>query len=63
MKYTLYDVGTPPLTPVLRPRKNRVKGNPRYRRSILVLKPQNEEFTSVKLQLQTLHLNVFASFT
>ena len=26
------------------PGKNRVKGKPRYRRSILVLKPQNGEF-------------------
>ena len=49
------------------PGKNRVEGKPRYRRSILVLKPQNGEFedskstfslgvTSVKLQLQSLHL-------
>ena len=50
--------------------KNRVKGKPRYRRSILVLKPKNGEysrpkstfllvFTSVKLQLQSLHLYLF----
>ena len=54
--------GTPPLTRFFGPGKNRVKGKPRYRRSILVLKPQNGEFetskstfslvfTSVKLQL------------
>ena len=61
--------GTPPLTRFFGPGKNRVKGKPRYRRSILVLKPQNGEFetlkstfsivfTSVqlKLQLQLLHL-------
>ena len=62
-------VGTPPLTRFFGPRKNRVKGKPRYRRSIKVLKPQNGEFeaskstfslvfTSVKLQLQSLHLNL-----
>ena len=49
------------------PGNNRIKGKPRYRRSILVLKPQNGEFeaskstfslvfASVKLQLQSLHL-------
>ena len=32
-------IGTPPLTRFFGPRKNRVKGKPRYRRSILVLKP------------------------
>ena len=53
---------TPPLTRFFGPGKNRVKGKPRYRRSILVLKPQNGEFetlkstfsivfTSVKMQL------------
>ena len=36
--------GTPPLTRFFGPGKNRVKGKPRYRRSILVLKPQNGEF-------------------
>ena len=62
--------GTPPLTRFFGPGKNRVKGKPRYRRSILVLKPQNGEFenskstfslvfTSVKLQLQSLHLYLF----
>ena len=63
----LWITGTPPLTRFFGPRKNRVKGKPRYRRSILVLKPLNREFenlrstssllfTSVKLQLQSLHL-------
>ncbi len=36
--------GIPPLTRFFGPRRNRVKGNPRYRRSILVVKPQNGEF-------------------
>ena len=36
--------GTPPLTRFFEPGKNRVKGKPCYRRSILVLKPQNGEF-------------------
>ena len=60
--------GTPPLTLFFGPWKNRVKGKPRYRRSILVLKPKNGEFirskstflpvfTSVNLQLQSLHLH------
>ena len=40
--------GTPPLTWFSGPRKNRVKGKPRYRRSILVLKPPNGEFKSSK---------------
>ena len=40
--------GTPPLTRFFGPGKNRVKGKPRYRRSILVLKPQNGEFESSK---------------
>ena len=40
--------GTPPLTWFFGPGKNRVKGKPRYRRSILVLKPQNREFESSK---------------
>ena len=31
--------GTPPLTRFFGPEKNRVKGKPCYRRSILVLKP------------------------
>ena len=42
------DTGTPPLTRFFGPGKNRVKGKPRYRRSILVLKPQNGEFKSSK---------------
>ena len=40
--------GTPPLTRFFGPWKNRVKGKPRYRRSILVLKPQNGEYGSSK---------------
>ena len=32
--------GTPPLTRFFGPGKNSVKGEPRYRRSILILKPQ-----------------------
>ena len=42
------NTGTPPLTRFFWPGKNRVKGKPRYRRSILVLKPQNGEFSSSK---------------
>ena len=38
------ELGTPPLTRFFGPGENRVKGKPRYRRSILVLKPQNGEF-------------------
>ena len=38
------DTGIPPLTRFFGPGKNRVKGKLRYRRSILVLKPQNGEF-------------------
>ena len=40
----LFCTGTPPLTWFFGPGKYRVKGKPRYRRSILVLKPQNGEF-------------------
>ena len=40
----MFDTGTPPLMWFFGPGKNRVKGKPRYRRSILVLKPQNGEF-------------------
>ena len=36
--------GTPPLTRFFGPGKNSVNGKPRYRRSILVLKPKNGEF-------------------
>ena len=43
-----HSTGTPPLTRFFGPGKNRVKGKPRYRRSILVLKPQNGEFESSK---------------
>ena len=42
--YIYVYTGTPPLTNFFGPGKNRVKGKPRYRRSILVLKPQNGEF-------------------
>ena len=69
--YIYYYTGTPPLTWFFGPGENRVKGKPCYRRSILVLKPQNGEFDSskstfsqvlrsvghVKLQLQSLHLS------
>jgi len=40
--------GTPPLTRFFGPGENLVKGKPRYRRSILVLKPQNGEFDNPK---------------
>ena len=43
-----YYTGTPPLTRFFGTQKNRVKGKPRYRRSILVLKPQNGEYESSK---------------
>ena len=36
------NTGTPPLTHFFGPGKNRVKEKPRYRRSILVLKPKND---------------------
>ena len=42
------NTGTPPLTRFFGPGKNRVKGKPRYRRSILVLKPKNGEYVSSK---------------
>ena len=62
--------GTPPLMRFFGPGKNRVKGKPRYRRSVLVLKPQNGDFeyskstfsllfTSAELQLQSLHLYLY----
>ena len=35
----VFTTGTPPLTRFFGPGKNRVKGKPHYRRSILVLKP------------------------
>ena len=38
------DTGTPPLTRFFGPGINRVKGKPRYRRSILVLKSKNGEY-------------------
>ena len=64
----MQSTGTPPVTRFFGPWKNRVKEKLRYR-SILVLKPQNGEFeaskstfslvfTSVKLHLQSLHLNL-----
>ena len=40
--------GTLPLRRFFGPRKNRVRGKPHYRRSILVLKPQNVEYESSK---------------
>ena len=40
--------GTPPLTRFFGPVENRVKGKPRYMRSILVLKPKNGEYVSPK---------------
>jgi hypothetical protein len=40
--------GTPPLTRFFGPGENRVKGKPRYRRSILVLKTKNGEFDNPK---------------
>ena len=43
--------GTPPLTRFFGPRKNRVKGKPRYSWSILVLKPQNREYESSKSKI------------
>ena len=42
------DTGTPPLTRFFGPGENCVKGKPRYRRSILVLKPKKGEFDSSK---------------
>ena len=43
-----HTTGTPPLTRFFGSRKNRVKGKPHYRRCILVLKPQNGEYWSLK---------------
>ena len=42
------DIGTPPLTRFFGTEKNSVKGKPRYRRNILVLKSQNGEYGSSK---------------
>ena len=67
VEFVSKSTGTPPLTRFFGPWKNRVKGELRYKRSILVLKPQNVEFedskstfslvfTSVKLHLHSLHL-------
>ena len=47
-KYYPNTTGTPPLTRFFGPGENRVKGKPRYRRSNLVLKPQNGEYESLK---------------
>ena len=47
---------------VFGPGKNRVKGNPRYRRSILVLKPQNGEFESSKSTFLRIFLDSFIYF-
>ena len=46
--YVILNTGSPPLTRFFEPGKNRVKGKPRYRRSILVLKPKNGEYVSSK---------------
>ena len=54
--------GTPPLTRFFGPEKNRVKGKPRYRRSILVLKPQNGEFESSKSTFLRIILGSFNYF-
>ena len=48
MLLLLNNTGTPPLTQFFGPGKNRGKGKPRYRRSILVLKHKNGEFGSSK---------------
>ena len=50
---TFICTGTPPLTRFFGPWKNRVKGKRRYRRSILVLKPQNGEFELPKSTTST----------
>ena len=50
--------GTPPLTRFSGPGKNRVKGKPRYRRSILVLKPQNGEFERSKSTFSRIFLTI-----
>ena len=42
------NTGTPPLTRFVGLGKNSVKGKPHYRRSILVLEPQNGEYESPK---------------
>ena len=42
----MHCTGTPPLTRFFGPGKNRVRGKPRYRRSILVLKPQTGNMTA-----------------
>ena len=55
----IQDTGTPPLTRFFGPGKNRVKGKPRYRRSILVLKPQNGEYETSKSTFLQNFLNVF----
>ena len=45
---TFQYTGTPPLTRFFGTQKYRVKGKPHYRRSIVVLKPQNGEYESSK---------------
>ena len=49
------DTGTPPLTLFFGPGKNRVKGKPGYRRSILVLKLQNREYESSKSTFSSIY--------
>ena len=52
--------GTPRLTRFFGPEKNRVKGKPRYRRSILLLKPGNMKAQSPLFsEIQTLFLGFF----
>ena len=59
------DTGTPPLTRFFGPGKNRVKGKPRYRRSILVLRPKNGEYGSPKstfCEIQNFFLDFFHTY-
>ena len=48
----LRSTGTPPLTRFFGPGKKRVKGKPRYRRSILVLKPK-KVFSKIGMAFNT----------
>ena len=47
-RFSQVHTGTPPLTQFFGPVKNRVKGRPCYRRSILVLKLGNGTFSFPK---------------
>ena len=63
LKSYLSSTGSPPLTWFLGPGKNQIKGKPRYRRSILVLKPQNEEYVGSKstfLRISKLYFDNFS---